>query len=122
MKFVALITLGLTSGVLSGIAGIGGGAVILPALIYAFGYPINLAQGTMLAMLVPLLGLVVTWACFKSGYVEIPTAIAIAIGFVIGSYMATRAAYRLPLIAVRKIYSLTLAIVALQMFFNFPQS
>jgi uncharacterized membrane protein YfcA len=54
MRVIALIVLGLASGALSGVTGMGGGALIVPALIYLFGYSVHLAQGTTLALLVPL--------------------------------------------------------------------
>jgi uncharacterized membrane protein YfcA len=122
MKVIALIVLGLASGALSGVTGMGGGAVIVPALIYVFGYSVHLAQGTTLALLVPPIGLLAAWAYFKSGYVDIPAAMIIALGFVIGSFIAAKIAVRLPTIIVRKIFAVALGLIAFEMFFHPPQS
>jgi len=122
MTVIALIVLGLASGALSGVTGMGGGAVIVPALIYVFGYSVHLAQGTTLALLVPPIGLLAAWAYFKSGYVDIPAAMIIALGFVIGSFIAAKIAVRLPTIIVRKIFAVALGLIAFEMFFHPPQS
>ena len=45
MKLIALLMLGLGAGALSGVTGIGGGTIIVPALIYLFGFSQHLAQG-----------------------------------------------------------------------------
>lgn len=122
MRIVALIMLGLASGGLSGLTGMGGGAVIVPALIYLFGYSIHLAQGTTLALLVPPIGLLAAWAYYKSGYVDIMAATIIAVGFVVGSLFAAKIAVRLPPTLVRRVFAIALGLVAAEMFFNAPQS
>jgi uncharacterized protein len=122
MKIVTLIILGLAAGALSGITGMGGGAVIVPALIYLFGYSIHVAQGTTLALLIPPIGLLAVWAYYKSGYVDVPAAIIIAIGFVIGSHFAANLAVKLRTVQVRRVFSVALAVIAIQMFLSSSQS
>ncbi len=122
MRIVALIILGLASGGLSGLTGMGGGAIIVPALIYLFGYSIHLAQGTTLALLVPPIGLMAAWAYYKSGFVDVPAAIIMAVGFVVGSLFAAKIAVRLPPFVVRKVFAIALGVVAVEMFFNSPHA
>jgi uncharacterized membrane protein YfcA len=118
MRMFALIALGFASGALSGLTGMGGGAVIVPSLIFIFGFSVHLAQETTLALLVPPIGLLAAWAYYKSGDVDIQAAMMMAIGFFIGSLLAAKIAIRLPTTAVRRIYSIVLGLIAIGMFFN----
>ena len=65
------VLLGLAAGVLSGILGIGGAIVIIPALVYLFGFPQHRAEGTTLALMVPPIGILAVIPYFKRGYVDI---------------------------------------------------
>lgn len=55
----------------SGLVGIGGGIIIVPALVLLFGFPQQMAQGTTLALMVPPLGALAAWAYYKQGFVDI---------------------------------------------------
>ncbi len=122
MKFIALLMLGLGAGALSGVTGIGGGTIIVPALIYLFGFSQHLAQGTTLALLVPPIGILAAWNYYNKGYVDIMTACLIAIGFVIGSELSSRFAIALSEQTTRRVFSVTLVIIAVHMFFSGPKT
>jgi uncharacterized protein len=122
MRILSLIALGVPSGALSGLTGMGGGAVIVPALIYLFGYSVYLAQGTTLAFLVPPIGILAAWAYYKHGYVNVQAATLMAIGFVIGSLLAAEIAIKLPPTLVRRISSVALGFIAIEMFLNLPHA
>jgi len=92
MQIVYLLLLGAIAGVLSGFLGIGGGVVIIPALIYIFGLTQHQAQGTTLALMVPPIGLLAAMSYYKTGNVKISMAAFICIGFFLGI-----AAYQLKL-------------------------
>src|SRR2546425_3270633 len=78
------LALGCAAGVLSGLIGIGGGVLIVPALVYLFGMNQHKAQGTSLGALLLPVGALAFWEYYKAGSVEIKASILVAFGFAIG--------------------------------------
>lgn len=68
------IAIGLVAGMLSGVFGIGGGVVIVPALIYLAGFSQHRATGTSLAVLLPPIGLAGMWEYYRHGNVNVRAA------------------------------------------------
>jgi uncharacterized membrane protein YfcA len=68
------LLLGLVAGSFSGLIGIGGGTIIVPALVFLFGLSQHQAQGTTLALLVPPIGFLAAWTYYKQGYVDLRIA------------------------------------------------
>ena len=98
------LLLGLVAGIFSGLIGIGGGIIIVPALVFLFGLPQHQAQGTTLALLVPPIGLLAAWTYYKEGYVDIKSALLIATTFVVGSYLGSKLSIKLDQQIVKKIF------------------
>lgn len=115
---VGFLTLGLVAGVLAGILGIGGAVFVVPALVYVFGWPQHLAQGTTLAMLVPPIGILAVWSYYQAGQVDLRVAGILCIGFFIGGYFGGVAANQLPEDLLRKIFGIALLLIALKMIFG----
>lgn len=92
MEIITLILLGLLAGTLSGLVGVGGGVIIIPALVYFLHYSQKLAQGTTLALLIPPIGILAVLNYSKAGYVDYKTAAWIIGGFVIGGYFGSKLA------------------------------
>jgi len=92
MTTLLILALGLTVGVLVGLLGIGGGVVLVPAMVYVLGYDQHLAQGTSLFILLPPIGLGALREYWKSGQVDLPAGINCAIGFLLGGYVGGRIA------------------------------
>ena len=111
------ILLGLVAGVMSGIIGIGGGILIVPALVFLFGMSQHLAQGTTLALLVPPIGIFAAWTYYSHGYVDLKAAAFIAAGFVIGGFIGGRIATGLSSVMLERIFGATLFIISLKMMF-----
>jgi uncharacterized membrane protein YfcA len=84
---VSLATLGVVVGVISGVIGIGGGIMVIPALIFLYGFSQQKANGTSLAMLLPPIGVFAVLAYQKAGNVHWPAAMLLAGGFLIGAWM-----------------------------------
>ncbi|MEO8794805.1 MAG: sulfite exporter TauE/SafE family protein [Daejeonella sp.] len=116
--FLILILIGLTAGALSGLIGIGGGVIIIPALIFMLGFSQQTAQGTTLALMIPPIGLLAAYAYYKEGYVDIYAAAIICIGFVAGSYFGAKYAAGIPEVMLRKVFSVLLILIAIKMFFS----
>jgi uncharacterized membrane protein YfcA len=118
VQIFGLILLGLAAGALSGLTGVGGGIIIVPALVFFFGYSAHLAQGTTLALLVLPIGILAAWAYYQKGFVDIPAAAIIAASFVVGSVLGAKLGLGLSENALRKIFAVLLVAVAFQMFLH----
>ena len=91
---VLLIAIGVVAGVLSGIFGIGGGVVIVPALIYLAGFRQHQATGTSLAVLLPPIGIAAAYEYYRHGNVDIRAAAIIAAGVLAGGWIGAVIANR----------------------------
>jgi uncharacterized protein len=96
MQILIVLALGLCAGVLVGLLGIGGGVVLVPAMVYLLGYDQHLAQGTSLFILLPPIGLGALREYLKNGQVDLRAGILCAIGFLLGGYVGGRIAVPLP--------------------------
>ncbi|MEX2006688.1 MAG: sulfite exporter TauE/SafE family protein [Candidatus Saccharimonadales bacterium] len=112
-----LIILGLVSGLLAGVVGLGGGIIIVPALVLLFGFSQKLAQGTTLALLIPPIGFFAAWAYYKAGHVNVKAAAFIIIGFILGSYLGAKFATQVPDKQLTKVFGAFLIIVGIKMLF-----
>ncbi|MFP4469299.1 MAG: sulfite exporter TauE/SafE family protein [Bacteroidales bacterium] len=115
---VILILIGLIAGVFSGLIGIGGAVIMIPALIFILGFPQQLAQGTSLAVMLPPIGLLAAYNYWKAGAVNIQYALIIALAFIIGGYIGSLMAVKIPTGLLRKIFAVALIIIAINMFFR----
>jgi uncharacterized membrane protein YfcA len=114
-NYLLYILLGLVAGILSGTIGLGGGVIIVPALVFLFGLSQHMAQGTTLALLVPPIGILAAWTYWKAGYVDLRVAALVAIGLFFGSYLGARIATHLPGGVLEKIFGVALLLIALKM-------
>ncbi|MCF7873004.1 MAG: sulfite exporter TauE/SafE family protein [Candidatus Omnitrophica bacterium] len=112
------IILGVGAGVFSGFLGIGGGSVMIPALVYLAGYSQHQAQGTTLAMMIPPIGLLAAIKYYQAGNVKIKAAVLMCIGFFIGGYLGARFVDKIPDLILKKSFGVFLLIVALRMIFG----
>jgi len=110
-----LVLLGLTAGSLSGLLGIGGGVVIVPALVFVFGLSQHLAQGTTLALMVLPIGLLAAWTYYKNGHVDLRIAGLICLGFTAGGYFGAVLATALSNAMLERVFAVALMLVAFKM-------
>jgi uncharacterized membrane protein YfcA len=116
-KEFLFIILGLVAGTFSGIIGLGGGVIIVPALIFIFGLTQQQAQGTTLALMVPPIGILAAYAYYQQGFVDLKIAGLICIGFIVGGWIGAKFAVSLPQNVLQKIFAVSLFFIALKMFF-----
>jgi uncharacterized membrane protein YfcA len=109
------ILIGLIVGVFSGIVGIGGGIIIVPALVYIFHMSQHRAQGTSLAVLLAPVGLLAFWEYHKAGNVDVSAALLIALGFFMGGYFGGLWAQQLPEIALRRVFGTLLVMIGIRL-------
>jgi uncharacterized membrane protein YfcA len=91
-----ILLLGLGVGLLVGLLGIGGGVVLVPAMVYLLRYDQHLAQGTSLFILLPPIGLGALREYWKKGQVDLRAGICCAAGFLLGGYGGGWTAVPLP--------------------------
>ena len=113
---IILLLIGLASGLVSGVLGIGGGIIIIPALVYFLGYSQKTAQGTSLGLLLPPIGLLAVINYYKAGFVNIKAAGLMIITFMIGSYISSKFAVTLPENMIKKIFAVFLLFYAIKLF------
>jgi uncharacterized protein len=116
MLAIGYILLGLVAGTLSGLLGIGGAIIIIPTLIYIFGFGQFVAQGTTLALMVPPIGFWAALIYYQRGFVDIKAAIFICLAFFIGGFLGATLSTNASPLLLRKIFAVTLFIVAIKMF------
>lgn len=115
MNILLYLLLGLTAGAFSGIVGIGGGIIIVPALVFLFGMTQHMAQGTTLALMVPPIGILAAWTYYNQGYIDIKVALFVALGFLVGGLIGAKIAVVLPNHVLKKIFAFVLFAIGIKM-------
>ncbi|MCE3277936.1 MAG: putative transrane protein of unknown function [Bacteroidetes bacterium] len=110
-----LLCVGLLAGVLSGMVGVGGGIIIVPALVYFLSMTQHQAQGTSLAVLLLPVGIFAVFNYYKAGYVDIKSTLIIASTFLIGGLIGSKIAIAIDQNTVKKIFGVILLLVAFKM-------
>lgn len=112
-----LIGIGLFAGLLSSIIGIGGGIVIVPALVFLLFMNQKMAQGTSLALLLPPVGIFAVINYYKAGYVDLKVASVLIVAFVAGSFIGSKFALGLPENIIKKVFGAFLMLVSVKYLF-----
>ena len=117
-QLVILILIGLLSGVLAGVLGVGGAIIVIPALVFILGLTQHQAQGTSLAFMVPPIGILATWNYWKAGYVNWKFALVLALTFMAGAYLGSLFSVNMPDKILRKIFGILLLAASIKMLFS----
>ncbi len=115
---IILLCLGLVAGMLSGLVGIGGGIVIVPALVYFLGYSQHQAQGTVLFMFLLPIGILGVFNYYQAGHIEWKTAFIIASTFLIGSYFGSKISIAIDQTTLKKVFGVIILLLSLKMIFG----
>ncbi|MEA3445226.1 MAG: sulfite exporter TauE/SafE family protein [Bacteroidota bacterium] len=118
IEIIVLLLIGLLAGFISGSFGVGGGIILVPALVFILGFTQHHAQGTSLAMMVAPVGLIAAWNYHKQGFVDIKVAAIILIAFFIGSYFGSMLAIKISGKLLQKIFGVMMIVAALKMIFG----
>ena len=109
------VALGIVGGTLAGLLGIGGAIIVVPSLVYLFGFEQKMAQGTTLAMLIPPIGLLAAWQYYQQNAVDLKVAGILCVGMFVGGYIGGYVAVHLPGDILRKVFGVALILIAFKM-------
>lgn len=112
-----VVLIGISAGILGGLVGVGGGLIIVPALVFFLGMSQHSAQGTSLGLILLPVGILAVLNYYKEGQVDFRIVGILATGFLVGSYFGSKVALSLPQETVKKIFAVLMMIVAIKMLF-----
>ena len=113
-----ILLVGLVVGMISGVVGIGGGVLFVPALIWLLGMNQHKAQGTSLAALLATVGIFAFMEYYRKGNADLRVGLLLAAGFLVGGYFGAVGAQHIPELWLRRIFALTLVAVGGRMWFS----
>ena len=113
-----LLLIGVVTGIMAGMLGIGGAIIMIPAMVFLLGFSQQMAQGTSLAVMLPPIGIFAAYNYWKAGHVNIEFALILAVAFIIGSYFGSKFALNIPQAVLKKIFGVLLLLVAAKMLFS----
>jgi uncharacterized membrane protein YfcA len=111
-EMLKLVALGGAAGILSGMFGIGGGLVIVPALVFIFGFDIKTATGTSLFVILLPTGLLGALEYYKNAQLKVPAGLLIALGLFVGAYFGAKLAGTISATTMKRFYAVFLLLVA----------
>ncbi|MGH9134059.1 MAG: sulfite exporter TauE/SafE family protein [Ilumatobacteraceae bacterium] len=115
---VALVVAGFLTGILAGLLGVGGGIVMVPAMVVGFGIPAVVAKGTSLAVIIPT-SIIGTWRNRSNRNADLRLAAVVGIAGVVSAYGASKISVGLGETTSNRLFALLLAAVAVRMIWQF---
>lgn len=113
LALAGYVLAGLAMGTLSALIGIGGGVVLVPILILVFSFTAHEAQGTSLAVMVPI-SLMAAWRNSRHGYTDWGSGALLGVGGVLGAPLGAALALVLPGLVLQRIFAVLLVVSAAQ--------
>jgi uncharacterized membrane protein YfcA len=112
---LVLIVIGLIAGVLSGMVGVGGGIIVVPALVFFLGFTQHEAQGTSLGLLLLPVGILAVINYYNKGYIDVKVVIIMSVAFILGGWLGSKLSLALPQETVKRIFAIILFYTAFKM-------
>src|SRR5215218_4721514 len=112
---ITLALIGLAAGMLSGLVGVGGGIIVVPALVYFLGFSQHEAQGTSLGLLLLPVGILAVANYYKQGYIDVKVVAIMCLAFVVGGWLGSKVSLVLSAEMVKKIFAIVLFYTAFKM-------
>ncbi|SRR5260370_19626621 len=114
---VLLVLVGLLAGMLSGLVGLGGGVIIVPALVFLLGFSQHQAQGTSLGILLLPAGIFAVLNYYKKGYIDVKVVLLLFVGFLVGGFLGSKLSLSLSETVLKKVFALALVLIAAKVLF-----
>ncbi len=112
---LVLILVGLAAGTLSGLVGVGGGIIVVPALVFFLGFSQHAAQGTSLGLLLLPVGILAVINYYNKGYIDLKVVGIMCAAFVLGAWLGSKLALSISQETVKKIFAVVLFYTAFKM-------
>jgi len=109
---VIYVAIGIVAGILSGLFGIGGGMLIVPALIILLHFPLKLALGTSLGALLLPVGILGAYTYYQHGNLDLRAALLLGVGLFFGAWGGALLAHVLPPATLQRMFAVFLVIAA----------
>lgn len=114
-SILILLIIGVAAGMLSGFVGVGGGILIVPALVFFLGFSQHQAQGTSLAMMIPPIGLLAVWNYYKAGQVNMTAAAILCMTFFVGAFVGSKLSISMDPGKVKKIFGIVMLAASIKL-------
>ncbi len=112
-----LAVIGLLAGFISGGLGVGGGIIIVPALVFILGFTQHQAQGISLGIMLAPIGLIAFVNYHKAGFTNMKYSLLILAAFFIGSYLGSKLAVQMPAATLKKAFGGLVMLAGIRMIF-----
>ena len=116
-EIVVLILIGIVAGMFSGMFGIGGGLVMVPAMVFFLAMSQHSAQGTSLGVLVVPVAAVAAYNYYKAGELNVKYALIIALSFVIGGYLGSKISLGMSEVMLKRVFGVLMMAMAIKLIF-----
>ncbi|MEO6069511.1 MAG: sulfite exporter TauE/SafE family protein [Chitinophagaceae bacterium] len=112
---IIIAIIGLLAGTLSGLIGVGGGIIIVPALIFFVGFSQFQAQGTSLGLLLLPVGILAVINYYQKGFIDVKVVLIMSIAFVAGGWVGSKISLVISELAIKRIFAVVLFYTAFKM-------
>lgn len=112
-----LVIVGLLAGMLSGLVGLGGGVIIVPALVFFLGFTQHQAQGTSLGILLLPAGIFAVLNYYQKGYIDVKVVLLLFVGFLVGGWLGSKLSLSLSEAVLKKVFACALVLIAVKVLF-----
>ena len=116
-EIIVLILIGIAGGVLSGMFGVGGGVIIVPAFVFFLGMSQHEAQGTSLGLMLFPIGILAAYNYHKTGNIDIKAGLIVAATFVIGGFIGSKISLGLDQALIKRLFGFLMLIISLKLIF-----
>jgi len=116
-EILILAATGLAAGVVGGMFGVGGGILVVPALVFILGLTQHDAQGTSIGMMLLPVGIFAAWNYYQSGNLNVKFCIVLALTFVIGAYFGSKISLGISEVALKRMFGVMMMLVAVKLMF-----
>ena len=118
ITLITLLVIGLFAGFASGMVGIGGGVVIVPALVYFLHLSQHEAQGVSIGMLLMSVGFLAAYNYYKSGNFHFSYSVLIGVTFVLGAFLGSKVSLRIDEVLMKRIFGIVMLLLSIKMIFS----
>lgn len=115
---LVFLLIGIVAGILSGMFGIGGGLIIVPALTLFLGMPILIATGTSLGALLLPVGLLGAYEYYRNGNLDPRASLLLALGIFAGAWFGAQVAHAVPAEHLKRAFAILLVLAAVRLWFS----